>query len=592
MARKHNKRYVCDFETSTPEFYEKDGIARVWAWAKVNIDDLDDFEYDNNIESLFDWFENVSENISCFYHNLKFDGQYLLWYMEHHNYKWIQVKPDEKKKRPPFTYSTVITDVGQWYQIQIYYQDHTVTIKDSMKIYNMSEKDIAASLGLPEQKLELDYSTYRAVGHVLTPHEVEYIKHDVIIVARALKTLFDQGHTKLTIGSNALADFKKRCKNFKDLFPVLDGSIDASIRQSYKGGFTYLNPKHANKHFRKKGVVFDYNSLYPSILYNEVLPFGLPLEFEGEYQKNEDYPLYIQFITCSFDLKKNKIPSIQLKHSMSFMPNEYIESSHGQRITLSLCNPDYELFKEQYNIYDPIYDGGFMFHGQTGMFKEFIDYWSNQKIQAKKDGNRTWYLCTKLFMNSTYGKMGSNPNGGMKQPVLNSDDLISYPSYKDERKSIYVPIATFTTAYGRKRIIEASQFIRDWSTQHKGFDAYIYSDTDSIHAFLNDSDIKELSKYLDIDDYKLGALKKESEFTESKYIRQKCYMEKMIDGNLNVTIAGLPKKLAPLMSFKTFKIGFKVSDLPKKYLDQIGYKLTYKQVKGGVLLVNTDFTIK
>ena len=43
MARKHNKRYVCDFETSTPEFYEKDGFARVWAWAKVDIDNIDDF---------------------------------------------------------------------------------------------------------------------------------------------------------------------------------------------------------------------------------------------------------------------------------------------------------------------------------------------------------------------------------------------------------------------------------------------------------------------------------------------------------------------------------------------------------------------
>lgn len=117
-------------------------------------------------------------------------------------------------------------------------------------------------------------------------------------------------------------------------------------------------------------------------------------------------------------------------------------------------------------------------------------------------------------------------------------------------------------------------------------------DTDSIHAFLSKQDVRDLSIYLNIDDYKLGYLKLESEFTEAKYLRQKCYMERLPDGSLNVTIAGLPKRLAPIMTFENFNIGFSTKDLPKEYLDKIGYKMTYKQVKGGVLLVKTDFTIK
>lgn len=591
MARKHNKRYVCDFETSTPEFYEKDGFARVWAWAKVDIDNIDDFEYGTTIEELFDWFENLHENVSVFFHNLKFDGQYIISYITDHNYKWVDYDPTKKVKFPPHTYSTIITDVGQWYQITLFYKDHTISIKDSMKLYNMSVDVIAKSLGLEEQKLTLDYERYRPIGYKLTPHEIEYIKHDVVIVAKALKPMFDEGHTKLTAGSNALSDYKKRTKNFKELFPVLDNDEDAFVRSSYKGGFTYANPVHTNHHYKRKGVVFDYNSLYPSILHDMPMPKGKGIWFDGQYQKDEKHPLYIQRLTCDFELKKGKIPSIQLKHNMQFLPNEYV--TEGFHVTLTLASPDLELFFEQYDVDVYKYDGGYKYEAESGLFKDFIDHWTERKIEAKKDGNKALYALAKITMNSTYGKFGTNPHGAMKRPVPNPDGLISYPIYEDNsRKSVYCPVATFTTAYGRKRIIEACQFIRDWSISHKGYDAWTYSDTDSIHAFLNKRDIEHLSKRLQIDDYKLGYLKLESEFTEAKYLRQKCYMERMPDGNLNVTIAGLPKKLAPIMSFDTFNVGFSTKDLPEDYLDSIGYKLTYKQVKGGVLLVKTDFTIK
>jgi len=162
---------------------------------------------------------------------------------------------------------------------------------------------------------------------------------------------------------------------------------------------------------------------------------------------------------------------------------------------------------------------------------------------------------------------------------------------REERKSIYVACASFVTAYGRKQIIEQSQAIRDWSEANKGFDAYIYSDTDSIHALLTDEDVEKLSDVLDIDDYRLGALKKESIFVKGKYLRQKCYMEEWPDGTMNVTVAGLPKKLAHVVNFDNFKIGFTTANIPDDVIGPKGRKLTYKHVKGGVILVETDFTI-
>ena len=163
---------------------------------------------------------------------------------------------------------------------------------------------------------------------------------------------------------------------------------------------------------------------------------------------------------------------------------------------------------------------------------------------------------------------------------------------REERKSIYVALSSFVTAYGRKQIIEQSQAIRDWSMKNKGFDAYVYSDTDSIHALLTDEDVEQLSDVLDIDDYRLGALKKESVFVAGKYLRQKCYMEQWEDGSMNVTVAGLPKKLAHVVNFDNFKIGFTTADIPDDVIGEGGRKLTYKHVPGGVILSETDFTIQ
>ena len=56
---------------------------------------------------------------------------------------------------------------------------------------------------------------------------------------------------------------------------------------------------------------------------------------------------------------------------------------------------------------------------------------------------------------------------------------------------------------------------------------------------------------------------------------------------MNVTVAGLPKKLGNLITFDNFNIGFTTENMNTE-----NKKLTYKHVKGGVLLVDTEFSIK
>lgn len=348
-----------------------------------------------------------------------------------------------------------------------------------------------------------------------------------------------------------------------------------NVGNHINGGFTYLNPIFKGKE-TGAGIVFDKNSMYPAKMKNEKLPFGMPIYFEGKYKKDNLYNLYIQTFSCSFKLKKGKIPSIQIKNNLSFVPNEYIESTNGDIVTLTLTNIDLELFFENYEVYDILYHNGFKFKSVKGLFSGYIDYWTEKKIKAKKDDNGALYKIAKLMLNSLYGKFGLNPRVRGKFPTLDETNVIKYRFYDEEiRDSIYVPVASFITAYARKDIIESSEKIREYSTKKYGKDLYIYSDTDSIHCLLNETDVEELKSTMDIDDYLLGFWKLESKFRRGKFLRQKCYIEENELCEIQTTVAGLPKKLGKYINFNNFVEGFQILADD----DEFEHKLRFKHVK-------------
>ena len=585
MNRKKVKKFTADFETSTPEWYKIDGFARVWAFAICEIGNTNNFIYGNSID---DFMKICSKkgNYTYLFHNLKFDGQYIIDWLFRNGFTHIRDVKEKKDK----TFTTLINDMGQFYNIEVYFHVNgkninKVTFEDSLKLLNFSVEKIAKDFNLEIRKLELDYKTYRPIGHILTPHEVDYIRNDVTIMAEALQIMYNEGLDRLTIGSCALNNFKEGTKDFKSLFPVLPGVIHEAIKGSYKGGFTYLNPSHKDE-IIEDITVLDVNSLYPSVQRNERLPYGYPLQYEGKYKRDILYPLYIQNISCSFDLRPGKIPTIQLKNNLSFIPNEYLTSSNGKTVTFTLTSVDLELFLKHYRVHDLKYNYGFKFKSLKGIFSNYIDFWTNEKINAKKNNNSSKYLISKLMMNSLYGKFGTSNYIRSKFPYYDGEVVKYQMGELEERDPVYLPIASFITSYARKKTITTSQAIKDYTIEHYNKDYYIYSDTDSIHMISLPEE--ELKKFVEVDDYKLGAWKIESRHLKrGKFIRQKCYIEEDEKG-IHATIAGLPKQLGKYITFENFKEGFsvKADDLEKEH------KLSYKKVKGGVLLVDTDFTIK
>lgn len=552
--------YTADFETTTDP-----ADCRVWAYGICEIGNPDNFQYGNSIDGFMEWAKK-EKKVTTYFHNLKFDGEFILCWLFEHGFKLVVNRRDLTDN----TFTTLISDKGQFYSMEICFKHRgkereSLIIYDSLKILPFSVAAIAKGFNLPISKLEIDYHETREKGHELTQQEIDYLRNDVDIVARALNTLFEQGLTKMTQGSNALYDYKQTVgtKNFNKWFPIPD--YDSDIRQSYKGGFTYLNSKFKELDL-SEGIVLDVNSLYPSVMYYKPLPYGEGIFFKGKYKPDKIYNLYVQMFTCQFELKPGYIPTIQLKNNLSFVPTQYLESSDGEDVTLCLTNVDLELFMEHYNVFNIEYHSGWKFKSTIGLFKDYIDKWNKVKMESTLNGNKAMRTLAKLMLNALYGKFALNPNVQSKLPWYDNGVIKYKLGEKETREPIYIPVGTFITAWARYKTISSAQ---------KVYDRFVYADTDSLHLVGT-----EIPDMLEIDPVKLGAWKHESTFTRARFIRQKSYIEE-IDGVLNITCAGMPDRCYQYVTWDNFHTGATYAG-----------KLGMAHVNGGIVLKDIPFSIK
>ena len=583
-------RYAGDFETITDP-----SDVRVWAACLVDIDTAETVFLGNSIEAFFDFLRN--RNTTVYFHNLKFDGEFILSYLLRNGYK-------HNDTHSSGTFETLITDDGVFYSITVYFEKKNkkykkVVFYDSLKKLPFKVSVISKAFELKDQKLKIDYDAPRPVGHELTPEERAYVVNDCRIVAQALKIQFDKGLTKMTNASDAMNGYKDVIGKpfFEKWFPTLPVEVDDDIRQAYRGGFTYLTPRFKSCRVAG-GITLDVNSLYPSVMYDRLLPYGYPMYFEGEYTPNDRYPLYIQHLTCCFRLKEGHIPTIQKKGSGRFVETEYLTSSVDamgvdEPVELFLSTPDMKLFLEHYDLYDETYLNGWMFKGASGMFKAYIDYW----MRIKETTTGAMRQLAKLMLNSLYGKFATNPHARKKVPYMDDDGVVRYTLDDPElRDPVYTAMGVFITAYAREKTIRSAQAV---------FDRFIYADTDSLH--LVGTDIPE---GLEVHPTKLGAWKHEGTFVDSKYIRAKTYIETMIEWkkstalqdyarilsrtfdvwrepegiryhDMKVTCAGMPDNVKKAVTYDNFESG-----------STFGGKLMPRRYPGGIVLRETTFTIK
>lgn len=583
--------YAGDLETTT---YNNE--TWVWACGLMEITDNPVHEEFRNFKYLDDMLDYVADNkpnsetkIIIYFHNLAFDGSFVLNNLLNKGYKNRMKKGYCRLEE----LKTLISE-SEYYKINFCWVSSNgnktiIELRDSMKILNFKLSKIAKDLKTKFKKLtgEIDYSINRPAGWEITEEEYNYLFNDVAILAEALEKIKEYGlleHT--TIASVALNDYKNRTPSFKYIYPQLEEQYDQYIRASYRGGICYVNPEIAGRIINGEIGIYDVNSLYPSRMNSDdIFPVGKATYIECEEQYEYlDYMKGCYFVRLQggCEVKPGHLPFLQ-KRNVKFGKSEFITKEED--ITITLSSVDYELFNEHYVNDMCILDMVVFKSYKTGkeLFGEYVNYWAEQKIKASEEGNATLRLISKLMMNALYGKFGSRSRGICKIPYL-EDNIIKYDRVEENRNLVYLPVAAYITSYARKLLVDSIMKI--------GLDRFLYCDTDSMHILIHELNVNSI---IEVHSSKLGAWAKEGVAKKAKYLRQKTYLEILTEKDneptykIDLKCAGMPENVKDAFLkdrtedevLKDFEIGLRLSG-----------KLQRKQISGGVALFETDYVLR
>lgn len=562
VSSEHIPWYVADFETTGMNEYQKTGSTRVWLWSVAD-QDGDIASDGQTIDEFMAWLEAHYGSI-VFFHNLKFDGTFILnWLFDHNFFRVDKLLVHSKKG-----FATLIGDMGEYYQIKINFAPNKqVTIQDSLKVIPLKVKEIAKAFKLPIEKEIIDYDDY-----TVDEKRLEYVHHDVQIVAMAMKFFRDKGFTRMTIGSNAYHEFVGNSKTMRRLFPMLGTEWLTDWRSAYRGGRSQVNPIHAGKilHNIRR---YDINSMYPFVMAEREMPYGWPIETDVRGR----FAFELYDIDIDFDLKKGHLPTLLKKNGLFAKGDSYYLRTEGVE-HMKISNIDYMLLERHYDINYVKFNKILGFKTTKLIFRDFI----HKYYELKSSSTGGMRLVYKLLLNNLYGKFGSNPTGKNKIPIMGEDGALKYEySPEHDMTQYYLPVAIAVTSWAHLLIDDA--------IMKTGFENFVYCDTDSVHTLgtLPDDwvDPKELGKF------KLEAIE-----DTGKYVRQKCYVTK--DGEeWNITCCGMPDSIKQWLLNKygddivnEFKIGLSVT-ADTEGVTRADVKLAPKQVPGGTLLVPTKFTL-
>lgn len=645
--RQQIRYFACDFETTV---FSGQTDTAVWSAASVEFY-TENVQIQGNILDFFDYIFSQQGKIICYFHNLKFDGSFILDAL-FTKMKYTQARKDgewlKNSDMPINSFKYLISDMGQWYTITIKNnKKKVIEIRDSLKLLPFSLREIGKSFGTKHKKLEMDYEGFRYPNCPISETELSYIKNDVLVLKEAMEIMFADDHNKLTIGSCCLQEFKNTLLlgeiDYKNLYPDLYEikinkerfgveSVGEFCRQAYKGAWCYLKSGCENKIYTK-GCTNDVNSLYPSMMHSEsgnYYPYGLPELWYGNYipkealEKNRFY--YIK-ISTKFDLKPNKLPTVQIKHNRLYQANEWLTTSdvyykgyyfdelsnddgttYPVRVILYLTMIDWQMLQEHYDLTDTQIICGMYFETQIGMFDKYINKYKEIKMK-EKGAKRTE---AKLFLNNLYGKMASSPNSSYKLAYLREDELIGFTLQTEAKKKPgYIAIGAAITAYARRFTIKAAQ---------ENYENFIYADTDSIHCCCLPENVKGIT----IHPNNFCCWKTESTWDEGIFARQKTYIEHVIAEDLEpvephyiIKAAGMPKKSNYLLEksleynrSKTLnitedeQISLKIKQEDIKWIKEkrnisdfkvglvVPGALKQKRIKGGIVLYEKEHTMR
>lgn len=468
-------------------------------------------------------------------------------------------KGEGYNKGQPWAFESLHNDMGTRYAYKLWTpyrnQDgheyvHATEFRDFMKFVGgglkklLEDLDVKDNEGKSIRKLEMDYQEVDPSN--LKDGEIDYCKNDVKGLYFAVKKfdeaikeqsngecrIFGKETNLMTAGGFAKhellrslypekPDKRSRLKAFQKGHPM-SVAQDEYYRKNklYRGGISFINPKFkgrlltADKIGRKMNR-YDVNSEYPFAMASIRDLIGEPKlvslnEWQAMSEKaKEEWEAIYLLESVSGSVKKGMLgfwydpflfdftDEIDEEQTHLIFERELVEMSYWYDLEYS-CS-QVILYKR----------GGFV-------YRPFVEENYKTKAKAKKDGNATLQACSKLLLNSSYGKLAERLERQNGHYEINEETgavhFVRDETEISEASRMSVVVGALITSFARCFILGK---IREICGERPA-DNFVYIDTDSIHAFAD---------YPKADAFALGGLKLEAECEAVKYIAPKTYVD-------------------------------------------------------------------
>ena len=554
--------------------------------------------YSNKQKEVFEVYNNQKDIIELlckygliYFHNLSYDGNFILKLLQKLN--WKQRKELISTKNINwYDYMMIGSKI---YKIEINYKNKTTLIIDSNNFIRQSVKDIPKFYGLEnekktwqgkeyDEKWMYDYVLFHKTSNELAEFK-EYCINDAKIVYLALLKLFDfcekYGNglevKKYTTISSFAYDLFKSMNEYNNNYLNLKTSNFLNkddyylIRSLYKGGFCDVNDDYKFKEWTNKDDVnsYDINSAYPAILKNNAVPVSFNEEDGLEFVDNIIIFNVVDTITAKTNLRFLFNDCFKLRLDLNSHPKSFDKGS-------IFC-----LFEEEFNWMRKYYSGEIFIVKKIPTYGlkldkyGYVDKFYNLKKQFKIDKNKGFETLSKLFINSVTGKFGQKPSYKNRVYFNNENDAVIYQTdpelvkvgnYKRIEKEVKLNDSNDESFYIAKKYFDEETINLDiqyeinnflivsyitMKTRSKiiyfidkiGVNNWIYSDTDSIKIKGHLQD--------EIVGLELGQFKNEGKADIAMFYHPKAYF-----WNGEFTFAGVSKDKTRSIDYKAIKDGY------------------------------------
>ena len=440
---------------------------------------------------------------------------------------------------------------------------------------------------------DLDYSKCRNHKTTLSPEEISYCVHDVLVVMAYVQECIDEegwicnvpltktGYVRRYVKQKCLGT-GKRHKNKEYMHMISELTIEPDeylqLRECFQGGFTHASPLYSC------GVVenvdaFDFTSSYPAVMLAEKFPMGKG--FRAVPKNVSEFEWYLQNFCCMFDATFTNIEG-------KYLFEDYISFSHcrdvsrelqlnngrvvkAEHLTTTITEQDFNIIRKMYK-WEYLTISNLICYSKDYLPTEFVKAivkLYEDKTQLKGvEGKNVEYMKAKANLNSLYGMTVTDI---IRDEITYDSERSEWSSEKPDLQKalerynngksrfLFYPWGVWVTAYARANL---------WTAIIAVGNDYVYSDTDSIKMvnasahmdyiehynsqiakkietamrYHNIPNVRTRPKTIDGVEKPIGVWDYEGHFVKFKTLGAKRYLWEDDRGKQELTVAGLGKR--------------------------------------------------